>query len=267
MTFGIIFSSETNWIDDNVFRLLSSKCTLPFDFLTSDITFENIQNIHSLTIHLFYICLIRLSVIKIHIILRPPRPLCLVWHRYKVGFLTAIFLTDWTKKEKSMWKINVSRFPPAWTTTRWNLSWRGKNLTFCTGVNSAFVCQPTWFFFSPQNLLYVSDLQFHMASLHSSEQKYLQFLNILHVLPLNWMFLLSCTWWIEFLSPGASDNYSKAAKKLVRLSFLEAGLLEMHLFHQTLLTWDNAYILKASRGAQCSAKHKYITLNFTWAPF
>lgn len=56
------------------------------------------------------------------------------------GQILTLRISDWLKKErKSMGKINVSRFTPVETATRWNLSWPGKDLTFCTGVNSAFV--------------------------------------------------------------------------------------------------------------------------------
>lgn len=127
---------------------LKMYATLPFDFLVSDISSWKHTN-HPLC-H-FSIWLIRLSKINTHIIFRPPAPLY-VWFYLDTRdpifffFLLAYFWLTEQRKKKSIWKkINVSRFPPAWTATRWNLSRRGKDLTFCTGVNSAFVCQPTCF--------------------------------------------------------------------------------------------------------------------------
>lgn len=167
-----------------------------------------------------------------------------------------------------MWKINVSRFPPAWTATRWNLSRRGKDLTFCTGVNSAFVCQPTWFSsqYPPQYLLYISDVQFHMASLHSSGQKYPNSSFWIFYMYFLWTECPCCTWWVEFRSPRTSDNYSKAIEnKAVCLSSKPACW--SCTFSSDTVDLSQCLHLKASLGSQCcSAKHKYITLHFTWAP-
>lgn len=67
---------------------------------------------------------------------------------------------------------------------------------------------------------HISD-QVHMASLHSSGQKYLNSNFWISYMYFLWTECPCCpfTWWIEFMPRGASDNYTKAStNKAVFLS-------------------------------------------------
>lgn len=119
-------------------------------------------------------------------------------------------------------KIDASRFSPARTTTSWNLSWRGKNLTFCTVVNAAVFVSPLGF--SRQFILLgisSTQLKFHMASLRSSEQKYLSFLKYFTCIFL----------WSEYFSFFTRWTGAPRFRKPLKIRpfvSLEVGLL--HLF-------------------------------------
>lgn len=78
---------------------------------------------------------------------RLPCPLHLVLTSIQeVRFLRRL-ISPWLSKEK---KINVSGLS-GWTSAKWNLSWRGENLTFSNDVDWATVC---WF--SPFSICVVS---------------------------------------------------------------------------------------------------------------
>lgn len=118
---------------------------------------------------------------------------------------------------------------------------------------------------------HISD-QVHMASLHSSGQKYLNSNFWISYMYFLWTECPCCpfTWWIEFMPRGASDNYTKASTNKAVFLFPQSWLVGVGVtpFLSDTVDLSQCIHLKASLSSQCcSAIHKYITLHFTWAPF
>lgn len=132
----VLFWKKLKWWLDAL-RLLP-LWLFPFDFLISDISSYIWKHTKTSTLSFHHTSFLVWAVQNLNIhTLRPP---CLFrLHFYPdtrgLNLKSRTFLTDWTKKEKSMRKkINVSRFPPVWTATRRNQSRPSKDLTFCISV-------------------------------------------------------------------------------------------------------------------------------------